>query len=179
MRTVSAPPVQASHESPIWRYAIDGQLTRFKTVAHILALRLQNWNVISNFTFQNNHLSVKESESNDLRIFVNYKEVTEFLTELYTDCTDGSKVIEVKIEPQYFELVENGFKLNELRLNDRHYKVGDLVIMHEIYDDGSDTGRAIAARINFTVTGKEADRWLKPNHINFGLSEIIVIYRLA
>ncbi len=50
----------------------------------------------------------------------------------------------------YFGDVESGKKSFELRKNDRNYKVGDFLNMHE-YSDGKDTGRSIGAEIVYMI----------------------------
>lgn len=53
-------------------------------------------------------------------------------------------VHELKILPQYFEMVANGSKRFELRKDDRDYKVGDLLVLKE-YDGKDYTGRKLSA----------------------------------
>ena len=45
--------------------------------------------------------------------------------------TNGDKIHELKTYPQYFQQTWNGNKPFEVRLNDRHYEVGDIVILKE------------------------------------------------
>lgn len=57
-----------------------------------------------------------------------------------------SKVIELKIKPEYFAAVVRGEKKFELRYNDRDYQVGDILILRE-YEHFKFTGCEIEVRI--------------------------------
>ena len=46
----------------------------------------------------------------------------------------------LKIEPQYLEAIKDGSKTFEIRKNDRDYKVGDILALHE-YSCGVTTGK--------------------------------------
>lgn len=62
----------------------------------------------------------------------------------------GQKEHDIKLAAIYFDDVQSGKKSFELRKNDRHYKVGNLLNMHE-YLDGKDTGRSINAEIVYII----------------------------
>ena len=51
----------------------------------------------------------------------------------------GGTIHDLKIKPEYFEAVLLGEKHFELRKDDRGYKVGDYIRLHE-YKDGEETG---------------------------------------
>ena len=51
----------------------------------------------------------------------------------------------LKIESQHFEPLKAGLKTAELRPNDRDYKVGDWLILHE-YHNGY-TGQQVARKV--------------------------------
>ena len=138
----------------------------------ILALTLKFLNVIEFFDF-NDPFQIKQPNASPV-IYRSPGQIWDLMVSLYAMYAKG-KVIEIKTEPQFFDLVQTGFKLNEMRLNDRDYQVGDLVIMGEIDSYGTYTGQAIGARINWISEGKEAERWMLPDHCNFGLSELIVM----
>ena len=53
---------------------------------------------------------------------------------------------ELKILPIYFEPVEAGLKLAELRNNDRNFSVGDKLILKE-FQDGEYTGRIVIKEV--------------------------------
>lgn len=62
----------------------------------------------------------------------------------------GQKEHDIKLAAMYFDDVQSGKKSFELRKNDRHYKVGDLLNMHE-YSDGNQTERSIKAEIVYMI----------------------------
>jgi len=62
----------------------------------------------------------------------------------------GQKEHDIKLAAMYFDDVQSGKKSFELRKNDRYYKVGDFLNMHE-YTDGKDTGRSIYAEIVYMI----------------------------
>jgi hypothetical protein len=66
----------------------------------------------------------------------------------------SEKVHEVKSWPDFFEPVFGGEKTFELRINDRHYKAGDVLHLRE-YDDrkGVYTGRAMKRKITYVFEG--------------------------
>ena len=63
-----------------------------------------------------------------------------------------TKVHNVKLGATFFEDVKSGRKSFELRKNDRGYKVGDMIMLHE-YKDGSETGRCITKKIVYILEG--------------------------
>ena len=78
----------------------------------------------------------------------------------------------VKTWKQYFIAQENGYKLFELRKNDRNYKVGDTFISQE-YDQnkGEYTGKETAYRISYVLT-EASDFGLKKGYCILQLKEI-------
>lgn len=60
------------------------------------------------------------------------------------------KVHDVKLGTTFFDDVKSGRKTFELRKNDRGYKEGDTIVMHE-YKDGTTTGRTITKRIVYML----------------------------
>lgn len=60
------------------------------------------------------------------------------------------KVHDVKLGTTFFDDVKTGRKTFELRKNDRGYKEGDTIVMHE-YKDGTTTGRTITKRIVYML----------------------------
>lgn len=59
----------------------------------------------------------------------------------------------LKIAPRWFEDVKSGNKNFEVRINDRDYKVGDILILNEFLD-GFYTGRKIERTISYIFYGK-------------------------
>lgn len=60
------------------------------------------------------------------------------------------KVHDVKLGATFFEDVKTGRKTFELRKNDRGYKEGDTIVLHE-YKDGATTGRTITKKIVYML----------------------------
>ena len=57
---------------------------------------------------------------------------------------------ELKIIPEYFIKVKNGYKTFKVRKDDRNYKQGDIVILKE-YKSHQFTGREIKAWITYIL----------------------------
>lgn len=62
----------------------------------------------------------------------------------------GKKVHNVKLGATFFDDVKTGRKTFELRKNDRGYKEGDTIVLHE-YKDGTTTGRTIEKKIVYML----------------------------
>lgn len=62
----------------------------------------------------------------------------------------GKKIHDVKLGATFFEDVKTGRKTFELRKNDRGYKEGDTIVLHE-YKDGATTGRTITKKIVYML----------------------------
>lgn len=60
------------------------------------------------------------------------------------------KVHDVKLGTTFFDDVKTGRKTFELRKNDRGYKEGDTIVLHE-YKDGTMTGRTITKKIVYML----------------------------
>lgn len=60
------------------------------------------------------------------------------------------KVHSVKIGKEFFEDVKNNVKTFELRKNDRNYKVGEMLELHE-YEAGEETGRTCRKLITYML----------------------------
>lgn len=60
------------------------------------------------------------------------------------------KVHDVKLGATFFDDVKTGRKTFELRKNDRGYKEGDTIVLHE-YKDGTTTGRTITKKIVYML----------------------------
>ena len=61
-------------------------------------------------------------------------------------------VHELKILPEYFEAVKSGVKTFEIRINDRNYQEGDMLILKEWYH-GKYTGRELKKYVNYIYYG--------------------------
>jgi len=57
----------------------------------------------------------------------------------------------LKIKPEYFEAVQSGIKTFECRLNDKSYKIGDILVLRE-YSNDRYTGRYTIRRVSYVLT---------------------------
>lgn len=80
----------------------------------------------------------------------------------------GKKVHDVKLGATFFEDVKTGRKTFELRKNDRGYKEGDTIVLHE-YKDGATTGRTITKKIVYML---EDFTGLEDGYCILGLGEV-------
>lgn len=62
----------------------------------------------------------------------------------------GKKIHDVKLGATFFDDVRTGRKTFELRKNDRGYREGDTIVLHE-YKDGATTGRTITKKIVYML----------------------------
>jgi len=77
-----------------------------------------------------------------------------------------AKTHHLKTWPEYFKAIKDGIKTFELRKNDRDFKVGDLLVLEEIDEPdsftGKYTGNAISVRVTYIIKGPMfglAERW--------------------
>lgn len=82
----------------------------------------------------------------------------------------------LKLSDKYYGAVLSGQKPFELRLNDRRYAVGDMLILQEVDSDGQYTGRIIQARVSYVL---QDERYLQPGYVALGLVEVQEIKRVA
>lgn len=62
---------------------------------------------------------------------------------------------ELKIRPEYFKAVVLGDKTFEIRKNDRNFKVGDVIVLHEWNEKGGYTGKHTLVNITYVMTDSE------------------------
>lgn len=74
------------------------------------------------------------------------------------------KVHNLKILPQYFEEALKGKKPFEVRLNDRDFKLGDIVVLEE-WDGEKYTGREISGKIKYILT--DEFKGITPGYVVF------------
>lgn len=85
------------------------------------------------------------------------------------------KVHDVKLGATFFDDVKTGRKTFELRKNDRGYKEGDTIVLHE-YKDGATTGRTITKKIAYML---EDFTGLEDGYCILGLGEVEETLRKA
>jgi len=61
------------------------------------------------------------------------------------------KTHELKILPQYFKNVASGLKTYEVRVNDRNFSIGDIVILQEWGPDTLYTGLHLIYKIGYIL----------------------------
>lgn len=57
----------------------------------------------------------------------------------------------LKLNEEYYTLVDRGIKNFEVRLGDRDYWIGDTLILHEVDDYGDEVGRSITRTIAYPL----------------------------
>lgn len=62
-----------------------------------------------------------------------------------------TKLHVIKLDVKYYESVSNRIKTFEVRLNDRDYRVGDMLLMYE-WTGTEYTGRTLTRRIKYILT---------------------------
>lgn len=80
---------------------------------------------------------------------------------------------DLKVWPQFFDAIDSGSKLFEIRKNDRGYQVGDSLRLRE-YAPGPDeyTGREVRRRVLYMLNGDEPLGYafgLKPGFVAMSL----------
>ena len=75
-------------------------------------------------------------------------------------------VHQLKTETKYFKAVKAGYKLFEVRKNDRDYRVGDYLALNELSADGKKyTGDSILLRIKYIL---DDARFLRDGYVVLG-----------
>ena len=69
----------------------------------------------------------------------------------------------LKTWPEHYAAIERGAKTCELRLNDRPYQVGDVLLLREFEPlNASYTGQQLRVRVTHILNG---GAWLAPSYI--------------
>jgi hypothetical protein len=61
----------------------------------------------------------------------------------------------IKIDSRYFDAVVMGLKRQETRLDDRNYRVGDVLYVKEIGEDDKETNRSFTALVTHLITSND------------------------
>lgn len=77
----------------------------------------------------------------------------------------------LKQETNYFQDVKDGKKLFEVRLNDRDYKTGDILVLNEIDDNGNYTGRSMLVWVDYILKDFKP---LNPNYVIMSIKPCVV-----
>ena len=77
----------------------------------------------------------------------------------------NTTIHELKILPEYYQLIEIGEKTFEVRFNDRNFAKGDMLFLRE-HDENGYTGRAIAAEVTCLL---DNPRFCKKGYVIMGI----------
>jgi len=84
---------------------------------------------------------------------------------------------DLKILPEYFEKVNNGSKLVELRYNDRDYQVGDQLHLQEyVPATQTYTGKSCLVEVTDITVGEP---WLSPGYVALSIRRIEELERIS
>lgn len=75
---------------------------------------------------------------------------------------------ELKIKTEYLDEILRGNKTFEIRLNDRNYKVGDMVTLTETLSSSTDTARTFTCKIGYLTDYEQ-----KPGYVVFSLASTV------
>ena len=70
----------------------------------------------------------------------------------------------LKLNARYYEDVRTKNKTFEVRYNDRGFKVGDRLILREIFDSGEYSGRLLQRKVSYMLTHEEFPQGLKEGY---------------
>lgn len=68
---------------------------------------------------------------------------------------DAARVHELKTLSPFFQAVRDGDKTFEVRKNDRGFRVGDTLELHEWDERNGYTGRAVQRRVTYVLPGDQ------------------------
>ncbi|QYC51754.1 putative activating signal cointegrator protein [Proteus phage vB_PmiS_PM-CJR] len=83
------------------------------------------------------------------------------------------KMHRIKIYPLYFRQVCSGMKKAELRINDRNYQIGELVIMKE-YDPDTKSYTGNFVTVEITMVNDVSDFTNIANQVMFSFDKLTV-----
>ena len=78
------------------------------------------------------------------------------------------RIHELKIRKEYFDAIARDDKKFEYRKGDREYKVGDLLGLNEINENGDYTERAMLVEVTYIFRGEE-EIPIEDNYIIMGI----------
>lgn len=80
---------------------------------------------------------------------------------------------ELRIDPEFYERVQDGSKTFEIRRNDRNYQEGQVVMLREWRRDGIEGGKRYSGREHVARIGYIADYKQQPGYVVFSLASIL------
>jgi hypothetical protein len=81
---------------------------------------------------------------------------------------------ELKCRAEYYDAIASGAKPFELRLDDRHYAVGDILHLRRT-DDSGYTGQSMRRTVTYLLRGEP---WLVPGYVALGLGDATLLVDL-
>ena len=107
------------------------------------------WHKICDWVYDNHNLTPEKVDLMNEKVGVAIQELVDEVTS-----KKPIRIHKIKIELQYFEKSAAGLKPWELRLNDRDYKVGDILILREWDPKKKEfTGRILTRQITEMFKG--------------------------
>ena len=74
----------------------------------------------------------------------------------------------LKIDPEYYEAIQNGKKRFEIRRNDRNFRVGDYLALNELDDTRTKyTGRSLIVKVTYMLSN---ENYLQPGFVAMGIA---------
>lgn len=86
----------------------------------------------------------------------------------------AQRLHELKIWPEFFQAVKKGEKTFDIRLNDRHYSVGDMLSLRE-WNPGTKQYTGFSALRKVCYILDNPDFGLKEGYVVLGLKKVKVI----
>lgn len=87
---------------------------------------------------------------------------------------DGPWTHVLKCWPVYFDAIVRGEKTFELRRDDRPFRFGDCLELHEWSPLVGFTGRRVVADVTYILRGEDARAWLQPGMCAIGIARVAV-----
>ncbi len=96
-------------------------------------------------------------------------DICEKIKEYFKGDTAMRKIHEVKIRPEFFRDILSGGKYAAIRLNDRGYAVGDIVVKR-VFKDGAYTGESVRVLITHILANTPGFAPLIDNYVCFSFA---------
>ena len=77
-------------------------------------------------------------------------------------------VHDLKVDAEFFPALLSGEKTFELRCDDRGYRAGDYLVLHEWTKGHGYTGRELRKKVTYLLCGEP---WLQPNYVAMALAD--------
>lgn len=74
----------------------------------------------------------------------------------------------IKLNSKYFKDVITGIKTFEIRFNDRDYKVGDKLMLNEVYNNQY-TNKQVCVKITYILTDEDFQEGIQKGYVVLGI----------